>query len=210
MTGITASEKVSVEKPEKVVQKTGVAVPSSLRRPILTRPKVLMGSGPTNYTQRVIESLSKPIMGLYCQESYQIMNEIKEGLQYLFQTKNPVTLCATGTGNAGMETVLSNLIEKNDVVLIAITGAFGHRAVDIATRNGADIRILEAKLGTALKYEQIRAHIEAHKPKLLFICHGDSSTGVLQEIKDLGELCRRYAKIIINLLCVLMCVLRKE
>lgn len=193
MTGITkASEPISVEKSGKIAPRTGVAVPSSLRRPILTRPKVLMGSGPTNYTQRVIEALSKPMMGLCAAETYQIMDEIKGGLQYLFQTKNPVTCCVTGTGNAGMETVLSNLIEKNDVVLIAITGAFGHRAVDIATRNGADIRILEAKLGTALKYEQIRAHIEAHKPKLLFICHGESSTGILQDIKDLGELCRRY------------------
>lgn len=172
--------------------KSGVPVPSSLRRPILTRPTVLMGSGPTNYSQRVLESLSKPLVGLYSNECFQIMDEIKEGLQYLFQTKNPVTFCTTGSGSAGIETVLMNLVEEKDVVLFCVTGAFGHRAADIATRYGADVRILEAKLGTALKYEQIQAHLEANKPKILFICHGDSSTGVLQPISELGALCRRY------------------
>lgn len=120
------------------------------------------------------------------------MDEIRDGLRYLFQTKNKVTFCATGSGNAGMEVVLGNLIEANDVVLICVSGTFGLRAVEMSKRYGADVRILESKLGQALPYEQIRAHIEANKPKLLFICHGDSSTGVLQSIENLGELCRRY------------------
>lgn len=185
LTEAVPANNIVVSKP------SGVPVPDSLRRPIYTKPKILMGSGPTNYTQRVIESMAKPLTGLYSKEYYQVMDEVKEGLQYLFQTTNPVTFCTTGSGGAGMETVLSNLIEEGDVVLIAVTGAFGHRAINVATRYGADVRILEAKLGQSLKYEQISAHIEAHKPKLLFIVHGDSSTGVLQQISKLGELCHR-------------------
>lgn len=119
------------------------------------------------------------------------MDEVKEGLKYLFQTRNPVTFCVSGSGNSGMETVLGNLIEPGDVVLVAIIGTFGHRAVDMAKRYGADVRVVEAKLGTALKYDQIRAHLETHKPKLLFTCHGDSSTGVLQSLENLGDLCQR-------------------
>lgn len=122
---------------------------------------------------------------------WQMMDDVKEGLKYLFQTKNPVTFCTTGSGSSGLETVFNNLIEAGDVVLIAITGPFGHRAVDTATRYGADVRVLEAKLGTMLKYDKIRAHVETHKPKLLFIAHGESSTGVLQSLDNLGDLCRR-------------------
>lgn len=169
-----------------------VSVPYCLRRPIQTRARVLMGSGPTNYSQRVIDALAKPIMGLYTAETYQIMDEIKDGLRYLFQTKNPVTFCATGSGSGGMEAVLSNLIEDDDVVLIAITGTFGLRAAEMARRKGADVRTVEAKIGTTLKYEEIQAHIEEHRPKLLFIVHGESSTGCLQDIKELGDLCHRY------------------
>lgn len=120
------------------------------------------------------------------------MDEVKEGLKYLFQTKNPVTFCASGSGSSAMETALGNLIEAGDVVLIAIIGTFGHRAADMAKRYGAVVRIVESKLGTALTYDQIRAHLESHKPKLLFIVHGDSSTGVLQSLDNLGDLCHRY------------------
>lgn len=53
------------------------------------------------------------------------MDEVKEGLKYVFQTKNAVTFCGTGSGNAGMEIVLGNLIEPKDVVLCCVSGAFG-------------------------------------------------------------------------------------
>lgn len=119
------------------------------------------------------------------------MDEVREGLKYLFQTRNPVTFCGTGSGNAGMEIALGNLLEPNDVILVCVTGTFGWRAVDMAKRYGADVRVIESKLGTAFKYEQIRAQIDLHKPKMVFVCHGDSSTGVLQSLDKLGEFCRR-------------------
>lgn len=119
------------------------------------------------------------------------MDEIKEGLKYVFQTTNPVTFCASCSGNGGIETVLFNLVEDGDVVLFCVVGDFGRRAVNIGTLLGADVRILESKIGTVLEYEQIRGHVELHKPKILYIVHGDSSTGVLQPLDGLGEICRR-------------------
>lgn len=64
------------------------------------------------------------------------MDEIKEGLQYLFQTRNELTVAVTGSGNAGMETALCNLIEPKDTVLIAANGFWGERAQDMAIRQG--------------------------------------------------------------------------
>lgn len=120
------------------------------------------------------------------------MSEIREGLKYLFQTTNPVTFCASCSGNGGIETVLCNLVEVGDVVLFGVIGELGRRAVDMGTRLGADVRVLEATPGTVLQYDQIRAHIEVHRPKILYLVHGDSSTGVLQPLDNLGELCRRW------------------
>lgn len=119
------------------------------------------------------------------------MDEIRDGLKFLFQTENPVTFCASGSGDAGREVVLGNLIEPNDVVLVCVTGSFGSRAVEISQRYGAVVKTLVSKSGTTLTYEQIRAHVETHQPKILFVCHGDSSTGVLQPLNNLGDLCRR-------------------
>lgn len=129
------------------------------------------------------------------------MDEIRDGLKYVFQTRNPITFCGTGSGNAGMEICLGNLIETDDIVLVFVSGSFGWRAVEMAKRYGGDVRIVESKLGTSFKYEQIRAHVELHQPKIMFICHGDSSTGVLQTLDKIGELCHRYQYTAIQHIC---------
>ena len=64
------------------------------------------------------------------------MDDVKAGIQYIFQTKNKMTLALSSTGHAGMECVMTNLIEKNDVVLIANHGIWGERAMDMARRQG--------------------------------------------------------------------------
>lgn len=56
------------------------------------------------------------------------MDEIKEGIQYVFQTKNKATMCITASGHAGMEAVMANLLEDGDIVLIGTTGIWGQRA----------------------------------------------------------------------------------
>lgn len=90
-----------------------------------------------------------------------------------------------------MEIVIGNLLEPNDIILVCVSGSFGWRAVEMAKRYGGDVRVIESKLGTSFKYEQIRAHVETINPKILFLCHGESSTGVLQNLEQLGDLCRR-------------------
>lgn len=66
----------------------------------------------------------------------QIMDEVKEGLRYIFQTKAEVVCCVSGTGHAGMETTMCNLLEPGDRILIAQNGIWGERAADMARRHG--------------------------------------------------------------------------
>lgn len=54
------------------VTNTRVAPPNSLRRPICVKPRVLMGAGPTNPTQRVTEAMSKPQMGIHSDDVHQV------------------------------------------------------------------------------------------------------------------------------------------
>lgn len=120
------------------------------------------------------------------------MDDIKEGLKYVFQTRNPLTLCISASGHGGMEASMCNLIEEGDVVLCGVTGLWGRRAGDIASRYGADVRYVEAGKDEVLTMEQLNAYFEVHQPRIFFITQGDSSTGVLQPIDGLGELCRKY------------------
>lgn len=121
------------------------------------------------------------------------MDDVKEGIKYLFQTTNPVTLCVSASGHGGMEAALCNLIEAGDVVLCTVTGLWGKRAGDIASRYGADVRYIEPSKtpGDILTANQWLEYFQVHHPKVLFVTHGDSSTGILQPLDSIGELCRR-------------------
>lgn len=120
------------------------------------------------------------------------MDDIKEGLKYVFQTQNPLTLCISASGHGGMEAALCNLIEEGDVVLCGVTGLWGRRAADMAQRYGADVRFVDADSEDVLTMDQLNAYFLVHKPKIFFVTQGDSSTGVLQPIDGLGDLCRKY------------------
>ena len=65
------------------------------------------------------------------------MDDVKAGIQYAFQTRNPLTLAISGTGHAGMEAALCNLVERGDVVLVGVNGIWGERASDMAMRQGS-------------------------------------------------------------------------
>ncbi|RMC02306.1 hypothetical protein DUI87_21474 [Hirundo rustica rustica] len=120
------------------------------------------------------------------------MDEIKAGIQYAFQTHNRLTLAVSGSGHCAMEAALFNLLEPGDTVLVAVNGIWGQRAADIARRLGANVCELLKAPGKYFTPQDIEQGLVQHRPLVLFITHGESSTGVLQPLEGLGELCHRY------------------
>eukprot|EP00095_Tigriopus_kingsejongensis_P007307 maker-scaffold431_size173393-snap-gene-0.25 protein:Tk07307 transcript:maker-scaffold431_size173393-snap-gene-0.25-mRNA-1 annotation:"serine-pyruvate mitochondrial" len=176
-----------------------IAAPEVLTQAINVPLKTLMGPGPSNVAQRVLNAMSLPTLGHLHPEFQKIMDDIKSGIQYVFQTSNPLTLALSATGHAAMEAVMVNMLEKGDIVLIAHNGIWGERAGDMATRCGADVRMIKTKAGTAFTFEDIKKGLEAEKPKMLFVTHGESSTGVVQSLEGIGPLCRRSEKLTVCL-----------
>ncbi|KAK7792491.1 hypothetical protein R5R35_011040 [Gryllus longicercus] len=165
--------------------------PNSLSRPLFVPKKLLMGPGPTNSSPRVLKAMGLPILGHMHEECINVMDEIKEGLQFVFQTKNPVTLAISSSGHGGMEAAMCNLIEPGDTVLIAVNGIWGERASDIAHRYGAKVEILKKSPGKTFTVDELEKSIIKYKPILFFLTQGESSTGVYQALDGFGEICRR-------------------
>lgn len=91
-----------------------------------------------------------------------------------------------------METGFANLIEDGEVVVIASQGIWGERAADMAKRHGADVRLIKKSPGEQVTLEETREHLKLHKPVLFFIAHGESSSGMLQDLTGFGDLCREF------------------
>src|ERR1051326_781606 len=153
-------------------------------------PRLLLGPGPCDAHPRVLRAMTTPLLGHLDPEFTRIMDETQELLRRVYQTNNPLTFAISGTGTAGMETCLVNLIEPGDRMLVCVNGFFGQRMSEIAQRAGANVTVLDRPWGEVFKLDQIRETINRVRPKVLGIVHAETSTGALQPMADLGRLCR--------------------
>ena len=109
---------------------------STLVSELAPSSRLLLGPGPSQVHPRVLRALSTPLLGHLDPEFLTIMNEVQAQLRAAFQTQNPFTIAVSGTGSAGMEAALVNLIEPGDTVIVGVNGVFGTRMADIVGRCG--------------------------------------------------------------------------
>eukprot|EP00879_Flechtneria_rotunda_P011978 GHRR01012511.1.p1 GENE.GHRR01012511.1~~GHRR01012511.1.p1 ORF type:complete len:241 (+),score=67.20 GHRR01012511.1:559-1281(+) len=160
------------------------------RGPIQVPSRLLMGPGPTNAHPRILAAQCLPLLGHMHPPFIHIMDEIKEGLQYMFQTESPYTLMISGTGHAGMEAAVANLLEPGEKIIVGVNGIWGERVADLAERYQGDVIQLKAVPGSTFSIQQLKAAVEQHKPAILFLVQGESSTGTHQALGGgLGEAC---------------------
>jgi alanine-glyoxylate transaminase/serine-glyoxylate transaminase/serine-pyruvate transaminase len=149
---------------------------------------LLMGPGPSSVSPAVYAALARPTLGHLDPYFIQIMDEIKTLLRRLMNTGNELTLPVSGTGSAGMEAVLVNLIEPGDPVLVLINGVFGTRMREIAARLGARVEALEFEWGTPVVPAQVAERTQGGGFKLVSLVHAETSTGVLNPAAEIGKL----------------------
>jgi alanine-glyoxylate transaminase/serine-glyoxylate transaminase/serine-pyruvate transaminase len=106
----------------------------------------------------------------------------------VFRTKNPLTLAVSGTGSAGMETCVVNLIERGDKVLVCKNGVFGGRMADVAERAGAEVQVIERPFGEVFSPEEVKAAIGSFNPKVVGIVHAETSTGAWQPLVEISKI----------------------
>jgi len=150
--------------------------------------RILLGPGPSNCHPSVLKAMSQPLLGHLDPDFLAIMDETQNLLRRIMKTGNKLTLPVSGTGSAGMEACLVNLVEHGDPVLICINGAFGTRMADIVERIGGRLHTVQAEWGKPLDPESIEAAVRACHPKVLAIVHAETSTGVLQPLPDVSRI----------------------
>ena len=144
--------------------------------------------------------MATPVLGHLDPVFLSVMDDVMEMLRIMFRTSNRLTLPLSATGSAGMEAALCNMIEPGDTAVIAINGYFGNRMADIASRCGADVHIVEYPWGKAVgpDLSALEAELKKHsKVKVLGVVHGETSTGVLNPLREISDLAHRYDTILI-------------
>ncbi len=159
----------------------------SIPAPVTPPQRTLMGPGPSDIHPRVLAAMAAPTVGHLDPYFLRVMDEVQDMLRQVFRTQNEMTLAISGTGSAGMEACVVNLVEPGDRVLICVNGVFGGRMADVAARAGADVRILERPFGEVFEPDEVSRAVQEFRPKVVGIVHAETSTGALQSIPDIAD-----------------------
>lgn len=142
---------------------------------------------------RVLRAMATPLLGHLDPKFLQLMDEVQQMLRNVFRTANRFTIAVSGTGSAGMEAVLVNLIEPGDPVVVGINGLFGARMAAIVERCGGKLIRVEAPWGKIIEPDEIGKALRRSGPvKVVALVHAETSTGVSQPLEEIGALCREH------------------
>jgi (S)-ureidoglycine-glyoxylate aminotransferase len=155
-------------------------------------PRLLMGPGPVGVDPRVLRAMSMPMLGQFDPAFTAYMNETMELIRQLYRTKNKWSLLIDGTARAGVEAILVSIISPGDKVLVPSFGRFGFLLAEISKRCGGEVVTIERDWGTVFTPEEIEAAIKQHRPRVLAVVHGDTSTTMAQPLDQIGAICRKY------------------
>lgn len=154
-----------------------------------------MLAGPVKIHPRVLSAMSVPSMAHRSEEFSQVIGEIADLLKYLFQSDRDVAII-TGSGTAGIEAAIANLVNKDDRILILNNGKFGERLYRISKvySNATEVK---AEWGCAFDLEEVEAHLETCEYKALALCHNETSTGMTNDAEGIGRITEKHDVIFI-------------
>ncbi len=153
------------------------------------RQRILMGPGPSTVPHRILRALGAPTLGHLDPQYIQYMDETCQLIRDVYQTSNALTFPVSGTGMAGMEAILVNLLEPGDEAIVCINGVFGGRMKDNMERCGATVHAVEVPWGETFSNDQIAAAVAEHpSAKMVGIVHAETSTGAHQDVSGLAAI----------------------
>ena len=153
--------------------------------------RLLMGPGPSMVHPRVLQAMTTPLLGHLDPLFLDVMNEIQTLLRKVFATTNRFTIALSGTGSAGMEAAVVNLVEPNDSVIVGVNGVFGARLASVVERCGGHAIRLDVPWGDVIQPETVATALQKFAPvKAVVLVHAETSTGAWQPIEAIASLCR--------------------
>lgn len=164
--------------------------------PIDPPARLLMGPGPITADPRVLRAMSAQLVGQYDPAMTAYMAETQALYRTVFATRNDATVLVDGTSRAGIEAALVSLLAPGDRVLVPVFGRFGHLLREIAERCGAEVVVFEREWGTVFTPAEIEAALIEHRPKVLAVVHGDTSTTLAQPLDELGALAAKHGALL--------------
>src|SRR5262245_24290272 len=157
----------------------------------------LLTPGPTPVPEEPLLELARPVTYHRTPEARQILAEVEQDLQYVFQTKNPVVVL-TSSGTGGMESAVVSTLAPGDKAILCTAGRWGERWRSILKAFGADIVAVEQPYGKAVPPDQLEAALAKHPDaKAVFATLCDTSTGIAHDVRAYGAIVAKTPAVLV-------------
>lgn len=160
--------------------------------------RLLLGPGPSPVSPRVMRAMSAPVLSHLDPDLIRILEAVASDLGEVFRAASgSLTFAVSGTGTAGMETAVANLVGEGRRVLVVVSGYFGDRLAQMCTRYGGLVQRLAGEWGRAADPDAVRRALAAGGADVVCLVHAETSTGVLNPVRDICAVAREHGALTI-------------
>src|ERR1700731_2568977 len=158
----------------------------------MTKKIKLFIPGPVEVSEKTLAAMAGPMIGHRGGDFKALYRAIYPGLQQLFQTQQPVFL-STSSAWGVMEGAIRNLVKKG--VLNCMCGAFSDKWFDVSKRCGKDATAFQVEWGRPIDPAEIDEQLKTGRFDALTLIHNETSTGVMNPIKEISAVARKYPEV---------------
>jgi alanine-glyoxylate transaminase / serine-glyoxylate transaminase / serine-pyruvate transaminase len=160
--------------------------------------RILLGPGPSLTSPRVMRALAAPTISHLDPLMIALLDDVRARLARVFRApEGSFAFAVSGTGTAGMEAVIANLLEPGTRALVIVNGYFGERLALMCERYGATVARLNVEWGRACDPEALRTHLEQSSFDVVALVQAETSTGVLNPVKQLASIAREHEALVV-------------
>ena len=160
--------------------------------------RILLGPGPSLTAPRVMRAMASPTLSHLDPLMLRLLDDVRERLARVFRAADgSLAFAVSGTGTSGMETVVANLVKAGTRATVVVTGYFGDRLGQMCERYGASVTRLNIDWGTACDPDRLRSQLKATSADVVAIVHAETSTGVLNPVRELAAVAREQGALTI-------------
>ncbi len=148
----------------------------------------LLAPGPTPVPPEILSAMAQPIIHHRAPVYEKILAEVREGLKYVFQTKNEVLIFAS-SGTGAMEGAVTNTLCPGDKAVTVEGGKFGERWTNICKAYGVKTTVMPVEWGQSIDPARIEAALQEDPSiRAVFLQATETSSGVLHPVRKIAEI----------------------
>lgn len=160
--------------------------------------RILLGPGPSMTAPRVMRALASPTVSHLDPLMIALLDDVRARLGRVFHAdEGSFAFAVSGTGTAGMEAAVANLVQPGTRALVVVTGYFGDRLAQLCERYGAAVTRLDVEWGRACDPDALRRALAASRFDVVALVQAETSTGVLNPVEEMAGIAREHDALVI-------------